>query len=922
MNILYRLRALARRLFRRDGIEQAIDRDLADYVERASAEKMRDGMSDSEARRAALIELGGAEQVKERVREGRAGAALESLARDIRYAMRSLGQARGFSLSVIASLALGLAATIVAFALINGALLRPFPGVQDQDRLVEIGIQIRSPFGWGLRRTVTTDYPEIVRALEEGMPSLDGLASFTEGRVAATLPEPRSLQAAFVSPNYFDVLGVRPEIGRAFAPGEGRIESASVALISRALWIREFGGDPAVVGQPIRAGEQTFTIIGVAPQGFAGTTQNPIEAGVELWLPMVFADLLSVGDSAGSSLGMGFAAAGSNGFNPGRAIRYVGRMADGTDTDRIETELGVAAAGIVASIGDDAVISDASADEVRVAVSGLRRLDLAQAVPFAAVILLTPFLVLVVACVNAANLFLVRASRRGREVAVRLALGASRARLVRQLVLESLILATVAALLALGLGWSGLRLVATYMTFPMPLDGAVVVGALGTALLAALASGLAPAFQATRQYPSAALGTSPAGSGGTRAQSRVRRALVAGQVALSLGLLAIGFQLTSGLESLTQPRGTDPDRMLVVSFDLEELRFSVDESNAFYAALVDRASRLPGVEAAGLTGRDLLWSEFDPANSYVVDPGPEGRGRPDGPTMMGSSYLPVGGSAGGDFFRAVGLDIVQGRDFVESDWRDIPEVAIISERLASELFDGGAVGRILNVTTFDADAPEADVQVVGIVESPVAVSGQDVTAIFFPSPFFPSPFQNGAARTLYVRSEGPAGPLSAAIRDLVAGIDPQVPVLELATLDQKLRADYLFPRVLARAAALVGIVALLLASVGLYGVTSYTVASRAREIAVRMALGARPDRVLALVLRQALTLVLIGSVLGGAVAIVAGSLIQTEIYGVAGVPFATLSGAAALLGVAMLVASILPARRAARLDPNVVLRGE
>jgi hypothetical protein len=227
MTILYRLRALARRLFRRDGIEQAIDRDLADYVERSSAEKMRDGMSEAEARRATLIELGGTQQVKERVREDRAGAIWESIFRDVRFAMRSLGRAPGFSASVIGSLSLGLAATIVAFALINGALLRPFPGVQDQERLVEVGVLINSPMGWGLRRTVSAEYPDVLRALEEGLPSLDGLASFTEANVAVALPQPHSLEAAFVSPNYFDVLGVQPEIGRTFAPEEGRIESAS-----------------------------------------------------------------------------------------------------------------------------------------------------------------------------------------------------------------------------------------------------------------------------------------------------------------------------------------------------------------------------------------------------------------------------------------------------------------------------------------------------------------------------------------------------------------------------------------------------------------------------------------------------------------------------------------------------------------------
>jgi hypothetical protein len=294
-----------------------------------------------------------------------------------------------------------------------------------------------------------------------------------------------------------------------------------------------------------------------------------------------------------------------------------------------------------------------------------------------------------------------------------------------------------------------------------------------------------------------------------------------------------------------------------------------------------------------------------------VDPGPEGRPR---------FQHVLGGSAAGELFRALGIDLVQGRAFVEADWRDMPDVAIITEQLASELFDGPALGRSLRLN--QPGSGGANVQIVGIVKSPVELTGQDVAAIFFPAPFLPSAFQSGEARTLYVRADGPAGPLASAIRDLVGQIDPQVPILELATLDQKVREDYREKLVMSRVVALLGIVALLLASIGLYGVTSYSVAMRAREIAVRMALGAPSESVLAMVLRQAATLVLIGSALGAVLSIVVGRLIQAEIFGVAGVPFATLGGAAALLAVAMLLASILPAQRAARMDPNAVLREE
>jgi predicted permease len=596
----------------------------------------------------------------------------------------------------------------------------------------------------------------------------------------------------------------------------------------------------------------------------------------------------------------------------------------------VARRLGVARpAGAPPQAGRLVASADDSVERVSVDVSNLSGLsdDLAEVVTF---VLPLPLFVLAIACVNAANLFLVRASRRGREIALRVALGASRLRLVRQLISESLILAVGAALLALPLAWWGLQLIAaSFVGWPLPLDGTVVAGALVTAFLTALGFGLVPALRATGLRPSAALGPSAEASGGTRAESRGRRVLVAGQIALSLGLLASGLQLASAMKS--EPPGADPDRLLLASFDLAQLRASTAESDAFYEALLDRASKLPAVEAAGLSGRDLLWSSSSAgfANQVFLS-ARDLQWTSD--AQVGNSTLlfpdgrrfTIAGSAGGDFFRAVGLDLRQGRDFTPPDRRDIPEVAIVTERLAS-MIQGGALGRILHVSPgpFPGD-PEADVRIVGVVESPVGLNGQEVAAIFFPSPFFPSRVQNGTARTLYVRAQGPAGPLAAAIRQIVAQVDRRVPLLELVTLDEKIRSDTRFQgrRVLAQTAGVLGIVALLLASVGLYGVTSYGVAMRTREIAVRMALGARADRVVAMVLRQALAVVTIGAVLGGLMAVAAGIGIQAQVFGVPLVDVATLSGSAALLTAAMLVASLLPAWRAARLDPIAVLRDE
>jgi hypothetical protein len=383
--------------------------------------------------------------------------------------------------------------------------------------------------------------------------------------------------------------------------------------------------------------------------------------------------------------------------------------------------------------------------------------------------------------------------------------------------------------------------------------------------------------------------------------------LVAGQVALSLGLLGTAFQLTSALEQAAVPPTDSPERLLLASFNLDASGYSSAEAEAFYAALLEGASRLPGVEAAALSDRNLTrgWAN-----------GPPAVGVSGSPDSLGGFVL--SGYAGGDYFDVLELELVRGREFDATDRRDTPETAIVTERLAA-LYGGAAeaLDRSVYVTNI-ADTPgRTALRIVGVVESTVAPSGEEVAAIFFPSPV-----GQGTALTLHLRATGPAAPLAPVVRDLVSRLDSGVPILQLGTLEQMFGAANQDELNLSRVVALIGIATVLLASLGLYGVTSYSVAVRAREIAVRMALGARSGSVQTMILRQALFIALIGSVVGGVTAAALGILIRAEVVDVAGVDVQALSLSAACLAVAMLFASFVPARRAARLAPYSVLREE
>jgi len=877
-----RLTAMIRRWCGRGARDRALDAELESFLQHDIDARVESGMTPAEARRTALAAIGGMQQTREYARDARAGASLDALGRDIRYATRTLRRSPALSLAVVGSLAVGIAVTVVAYAFINAWMFKDYPGVTDQARLLRLEMR-RLPDGRppGFPINSAADY----QALREGLSTLSDVAATTAQRIAVQLPDPRSVLGLLVSENYFDVLGSRVALGRTFGPDEAQPANAGVAVISHRLWRGALNSDPGVIGRSIRAGGQIVQVIGVTTQDFAGTTVRLGQEGPDLWLPLGLAARVAP-DSATVLRPDG--------------LFFVARLKPGVEGAAV-----LAAAQVLAS--DRAAA--AGSQQGSASVSGISLMDpafRAQAILF---VMAIPVLVLVIACVNAASLTLARGSRQRRDVAIRLAIGAERGRVIRQLLVESLLLAFMAAVAALPLAWLTLTAASGRLSLPMPIDASVLAWTLLTALICAVASGLVPAFRVTARAPLQALSVSRAATEGTASESRGKRGMVMAQIALSIGVLVTGSQLITLVEGQGGTGGTPPDRLLMTSFDLDQLRYSPESAADFYQRLLDGASHLPGVEAVGMARPTSVWTfgrGKGPGSVIVWAPGRE-------------SEIVVGGYAGGDLVGAIGLQLVTGRTFTAADRTGPPRVAIVNQAYADGLPVRQAIGQTIRVATWrrqsdkEAVAESREVTIVGVVESAgerrYTQDGSAVGKVYVPSPLGSEP-----ALTLYTRTRDRAEDLAPAIRDLANRIDARVPIGDIGSLASANERSMGPSHWLTRMSALLGVIALLLAAAGLFATSSYAVTQRAREFAVRMTLGADQGRVLRLVLTQSMTTVSIGFLVGGTLGLGVSTLIATQFHGADVLNVPAIVQASALLVAVMLVASVIPAMRAARVD--------
>ncbi len=907
--------------------KQRYETDMAEemrlHLELRGEQLRAGGHSADAAHRLALREFGGVEQLKERCRDGRGLAWVERFFRDLSFAIRQLGRAPGFSLLAIVSLAIAIGASTTIFTLVNDFLLRSLP-VRDPAELVilrqtagarggtmarwEEGNSSIDP-GTGRRTSTSFAWPafERFRSQTTALHDVFAFASFSQTNLLIDgKPEFHSM-AQVVAGNYHRALGVGALFGRTLLETDDQAGAAPVAVISHRCWRARFHRDPAVVGRDVTLNGVAVTVIGVTPPGFDGALQAGESA--DFTLPLALAPRLDREH-------------GTDRHEPWFWwLRVMGRLSPGATKAQARAELEpvlqeMARAGWYASAALDPGAGKDVPDPPSLSLDPGAQGENETRQEFAPMLqLLMAFvgLVVVAACANVANLLLARGAARRAELGVRLALGAGRARLVRQLLTESLLLAVCAAALGIGLAWTsrGLLLALhpfgdTTVQLDLPLDGRVLGFSIALALVTTLLFGLAPALRSTRLDLAAEF--SGARALGSRAQSRLSRGLMILQVALSLVLL-VGSGLI--LRTLWNLRAVDPgfNPHGLAFFRIEGAAagYAAPQAAALQARITEELLRVPGVKEVTHSRVAVLSRGSWRSNISV-----EGVTLPLGtdPYILVNQLAP-------NFFDELQMPLVLGRGFTGRENPDDAKVVVINQALARQYFGTDQpIGR--QIIFGDGSNPAAQrAEVIGVVRDAKYRTLREEVA---PTIYHASTQRPASTATFAVRLSGDPGSVLPALRAAVRGVDPSLPVHDLRTLEEAIERLHTQETLFARLLGFFGLVAVALACVGLHGLMSFSVARRTGELGLRLTLGATRANVLALILRECVTLVATGLALGLVSAAVLARLLNATLYGLSPVDPATYLATAVLLLVTALVASLLPAWRASRIDPARALR--
>ena len=883
--LLRRVLSVAGRLLRPRRAEQQLDDELQEFLDASTADKIRGGMSPGEARRLALVELGGVEQAKERVRTYQRGAWIDEISRDVRYAIRMFARNPGFTLVIVLTLTLGIGANTAIFGLIDALMLRSLP-VRDPQRLVQISIGSDATTG-----PETLSYP-IVGVLAAQREIFAGVAGFNTATFDTGVPgNVVKVPGALVTGGFYETLGLEPVAGRLIAPADDRPGAPLVAVLSFGYWDRQFDRRLDIAGQSIRLNGVPVTIVGVSPRRFTGADVGSI---ADITVPV--AALPQLDPPMAMLLG------------PGNFwLRVLARPAPGVSNEQTAARL----TAMWPRISADAIPAhwpvsrqkDLAGSTFRARPGGTGFTFLRQQYGTALLVLMAVVgLVLLIACANVASLLLARASSRRREIALRLALGAGRARVVRQLLIESVLLSSAGAALGTGLAWLSSRFLVsmistgpTGLAFDLSPNLRVLTFTSVVTIATALFFGVAPAVQATAIRPAPALKEDNRMS---RTRSRLLPSLVSGQVALSLVLLVCAGLFGRTLQNLRQfDSGFDSENVL-----LSELPTS---SSIALQQILGAVRHVPDVTSASLSTHTPLsgstWSE--PAV-------PAGQPIPDRDTALFVGASPR-------YFETLRIQVLAGRAFADDDSGAAPAVAIVNQRFADKFFpQQNPIGQHLAASI---RGQKGTLVVVGLTKN-VSATGlrvPPVPMVYVPLAQLPA----DTAATLEVRAGRDTARVSRDVREAIRANLPDASV-EVRSLVSQVDDTMLQERMLATLTGAFGLLALGLACIGLYGLLAYGVAQRIREIGIRLALGAQRRGVTTMVLKDAVWLVVAGVGVGLPAAWMASRSVASLLFELTpGDPTAIVGGILALTTAALL-AAYGPARRASRVDPLIALRHE
>lgn len=803
----------------------------------------------------------------------------DTLRQDLVHAVRALGRARGFSVLVVLMLAVVISVTTTIFSLANTLLLRPAAG-RDPEQLVRVYMNRGS-------NVHLAEYLD----LKDAATTVD-LAAFVDQRVS--VGQGAATEAAFaemLTGNYGSVIGIAPALGRMLQPQDEQPGAVPAAVLSDQYWQRRFGADPRVLGQPLLVNGVTFSVVGVMPESFQGAYEL---LTADLWLPLSLDPLLRPGSTS------------LTGRSASRGVQVIGRLRPNASIEAARTELRAIGDAMAVRYPETPASRRPSVYEAWLFPPEMR----APIAAFLGLLLAVASVLLVAACANVANVLLARGAVRARDMALRQAIGATRGRLIRQQLVEGLLLSGLAVTTALALTFWFTRAVgAVQLPLPQPValrvafDATVVSFAAGLALITTVLCSLAPALRGTRGHLLPSLRTAET-TGSTR--SRTRSIFVVAQVASSVLLLVVAGLFLRGLaRATTIDLGMDPRHVLLVSFDTQTRGYTPERATAFYDALLDRIRQTPGVASAGLTNTVPL-SLDNSAMGMTVS----GAERPVQVTFSAVSSGTLS---------TLGVRLIEGRDFDARDAAASPSVAIINESLARRWFESrSAIGQRFTRPSFPG-LPPVELEVVGVAADATYTrigEEQDMYA------YFPLAQMFSPAPTLMVRASNDALALTPAMREVFRGLDPALPVVAMRTLDSASSISLLPARIAAAVSGVLGALVLVLSTVGLYAVVAFMVRHRRREIGIRVAMGATGGDVIRLFLRQAATWTAVGATIGLALALALGRVISAMLFGVSPADPVTLVGVVLLMLTVTGVASYLPAKQAAALDPAHACRVE